>query len=149
MTPCLQPQKKSILRETSVTSYLYLKSICCNIPYLLSLLTWHTCISSMFNVGGQIYLPRSEAICPEGVSEKSLPGGLSGRTLYLGIPPQGTSIGHGYPKMTPYTVLVSCPYPDFPPPLPWGGGGVAVGWPRRVQLHAVTANGLRATRPPG
>ena len=60
MTPCLQPQKKSILRETSVTSYLYLKSICCNIPYLLSLLTWHTCISSMFNVGGWNYLPRAE-----------------------------------------------------------------------------------------
>ena len=58
----------------------------------------------------------------EDVVEKSVPRDLSVRTLSLGIPPQGPSIGKWYPERTPYTVLVSCPYPDPPPPPPWGGG---------------------------
>ena len=33
--------------------------------------------------------------CPESVGEKSVPGGFSVRTLSIGIPPQGTSIGQG------------------------------------------------------
>ena len=41
--------------------------------------------------------------------------------LSLGIPPQGTSIGKGYPKMTPYTVMVSRPYPGVTPSPPLGG----------------------------
>ena len=43
--------------------------------------------------------------------------------LSLGISPQGASIGQGWTEITPFTVLVSFPYPGFlyPPPPPSGG----------------------------
>ena len=54
--------------------------------------------------------------CPEGVGEKRSLGFFSVRTLSLGIPSQGTSIGKVWSESTPYNVLVSRTYLDPPPP---------------------------------
>ena len=45
--------------------------------------------------GGVDSPPPGWLFCPEGVGNKSLPVGFSVRTLFLGIPPQVTSIGPG------------------------------------------------------
>ena len=79
--------------------------------------------------GGGVYSPPPGLLCcPKGVSEQSEPVGLFARTLSLGIPPQGTSIGQGWSERTPDNVLVYPPYLDPPPPPPGGGGwgGLAV-----------------------
>ena len=100
--------------------------------------------------GGEVDLPLPGLLfCPECVGMQSVPGGFSARTLSIGIPPQGTSLGQGYPKMTPYTVLVSRPYTDPPPPSHSPLIGGAVGWHCRAYLRVFTVDGLQATQPPG
>ena len=97
--------------------------------------------------GGGVDSPPPSLLCyTEGVNEKIVTGGFSVRTLSLSIPPQGTSIGKGWSESTPYTSLVSHPYPDFLLLPPSGG---EVGWPRRAQLRVAAANGLRETRSQG
>ena len=45
--------------------------------------------------GGSDYPPPGRLCCLEGVGRKSVPRGLYARTLSLGTPPHGTSIGQG------------------------------------------------------
>ena len=105
-----------------------------------------TCHTGGTRDGADSLLP-GLLFCPEGVGEKILPGGLSARTLSLGIPPKGISIGQRWLERTPDTALVSHTNSEFtPPPPPWGG---AVVQPRRAQLHVANADGPRVTRPQG